>query len=248
MKTLNQSVLLCIITTFFVFTFENILAENDTNVRIDSDDQARLIAEQYTGFGKIQNLTRDYQFTIDTLSITNDKTPFINNMINNRKLHRVLIDSIPARSLKKVDYNMPPLNFEILLDSETGKLLKISTKLKDTSDVKNRDDLIKTNRRFSGFPDVKPYPFLEILRKCPFALFEAAEIEAVYILRKSKAGEPDIPTWIVSLYSVPKVVSPPSIDSDSMFIEKHKGTTIVNIDVIFDGVTGKLLTAHGISE
>jgi len=96
---------------------------------IKTPEEATNRALNYLGFQKMDGFTRERNFDrASIVNITDDKTPFLHDKINNRDIWRVTFKDItllPYRGYPdSVDY---PRTFDVYIDPADGTLLKIES-------------------------------------------------------------------------------------------------------------------------
>ncbi|MCP4703437.1 MAG: hypothetical protein GY865_02405 [candidate division Zixibacteria bacterium] len=244
-------ILITFIFTVF-FTILSVTAQDKTQ-SINSYENAKSLATKYMGIKPSKNFNTDNQILVDSTIISNDKTPFIHKMINNKKSMRVVFQDILLNTIREMNYDIPDVDFEVLLDPESGKLLKIWSRLKDTSYIVPRpesptivEDQLKSGKiEYIGLPDKDPFPFFETLKNCPFSFEKAVEIEAIYVIKKTKKYTEGVPVWIVSIHGLPRTISPPPRNSDSGESNTLARTILTSWVMTFDGITGEYWTSSG---
>ncbi len=224
--------------------------------KIWTDAEAIRKANFYFGFDEAEgnSILDNAKAELVEMDFGNDSP--ISRMMNDSKIYRIIFPEVPINLFRKVGDKKTMVDFSVLIDVESGKLLNISSIFKKTSIATNRQDSTSflwrfcrnINRAYSGLPNEKPYPFLEILRRAPARLSEAIALEAFYILSPSKKGQPDAPRWFLYLDGVPKNVSPPPIFTDSDIIRGRGGIESMEYNIVFDGITGEPRTAGGKSK
>jgi len=91
------------------------------NCDLKSEDDAISRANLYTGFNSDKASTADSIICIRVDNITNDKTPFIDDLINNCPVWKILYKGIEVG--KGTD--RARRDFEVIMDQASGKLLSI---------------------------------------------------------------------------------------------------------------------------
>ncbi len=101
---------------------------DDINFTVKSSEEALDLALKYTGFGEMEGFSIENNFDKAELAVINDdKTPFLHDRINGRKIWRVTFKdvklSLPSHPDEVDEYSRV---FKIFLDPGNGQLLKIT--------------------------------------------------------------------------------------------------------------------------
>lgn len=216
---------------------------------ITTADEAIAKANQYFGTSDIEGYSITENVSTEMILIQDDKTPYLNRWINNNKIWRIRYIDIPYY---KAFYNLPTImeemyiTFDILIDFETGRLLKIGARVKDTAfvverpDIKAKDD-IKYDSLYAGLPNDIQFSFLDIAKHIPLNIAGSVEFEAVYVL-KIINDSTSVPRWNITAYGHPYSVSPGPVKMKSGAIVKVAPKTVLSTcQAVIDGLTGRAI-------
>ncbi len=200
-------------------------------------EQAKALARQYLGLSD-SDARRVRSASAVTISST-DLPASIYARVGNAPAVRIDYDSVLM-----FDFLQERRNVSLLMSAGTGALLKVTVSgaLRNAGQEssQNLDSieqvLYERGMRFWGFPDSVRVAFLDIIRRCPYAL-DGGRLSAVYVIDSSTSGEKRA-RWVVAIpnHSPEPIVGVPGIP-DSL-LDRYPYTCSV---VEFDGETGKLL-------
>jgi hypothetical protein len=176
-------------------------------------DQAFALALKYTGFSKLAGFSTAGQPQPELVTITDDQTPFLHVLINDRSIWHILFKQVPIAHPNNKDA-MYYRDFSILLDSESGRLLRIYAR-KNESDsgilplpppaVAEQQMKNAGAEEYLGLPENIPkITFIEAIRNVFGNPETALEIIAVYVIDKRMNHEP-CPVWAIDLRGIPPV-------------------------------------------
>jgi hypothetical protein len=174
----------------------------DSMKAINTPMEALKRALDFTGFSEKLNRPLTPALADSIISkvvITDDQTPFFADSINNRELWLVKLDSInigQRANPDKEEYGI--FNFRVLLDPETGRILKVYNDISDLS----KDQLAGIPRIPSGDEATrilkgKKIEYHSIPNRVPNITFYDALMSA----RRCRAPEAKIITGIYVMYS-----------------------------------------------
>ncbi|MCP4704070.1 MAG: hypothetical protein GY865_05630 [candidate division Zixibacteria bacterium] len=229
MKFINAIIILC-------FVFNTAIALDNA---IKSTKDALTKANQYFGIGEIDGYSRSENVSAELVVNNDDKTPYLHRWINGNKVWKIVYLDVPYyKTLDLFSFEEEIyITFDILIDYKSGRLLKIWSRIKDTSAIVRRAPDIdvyeaKLFRNFEGLPDVEPYPFFEVLKQGKIDITKSIEFEAVYILQTIRDTS-TIPYWHITLHDFSHPVSSPS---------GKTGMASYTCDHTFNGKTGEHLS------
>jgi hypothetical protein len=169
-------------------------------------------ALEYTGFNSAKNLSlADVERTAKIVTISDDKTPFLHKMINNKPIWRLIFSDVPIKYLRTgVDsiYEYPR-TFEVLIDSASGRLLKIhyiaDNYDTDISPIPPADiaekQMQNIHELYLGFPENPPkISFIDAYENNGLPLDK--EITAIYVIDSGRGVTPK-PVWIIGRRGLP---------------------------------------------
>jgi len=169
-------------------------SEYQGNIAIKDTADAVSVAAHYCGFDKYETIdTKKIQENSRLITIMGDNTPFLHNQINNCSVWIVKFDSIDlSKALKsKSPNNSSHRTFDVFLDQETGKLLKIHYREPGYDSCISplpvagiaEEQMNRTGEKYLGFPDSMPlFSFIEALDNVSHNPAFAREIIALYVL------------------------------------------------------------------
>ncbi|MEE9441929.1 MAG: hypothetical protein V3V99_04610 [candidate division Zixibacteria bacterium] len=214
MKKITYSLIIVLAFTISVLGQAISNSENLNEKVIITDTDAKAIALNY--FGPKDNIMKSLSENAQcNLVIASEEiTPFANDYFKDHPLWTVNICGVKIETLKSTIVR----DFEITIDSETGKLLKIyslSDKL-GSSDTLPKPSVIEINEYFKrpGYPDYVGIPsdtpqisFIEALGACILNAGTAKEIEAFYAMGFSDNGNQN-GYWVILLRGTELLMSP----------------------------------------
>jgi len=166
-------------------------------------------AVAYTGFDKAEGYDPVKSVKAEKVLIENDNTPFVADKINGRMAWKVYFKDIPVGQQSAVIRNR---DFEVTLDPETGKLIKIFSV---SDDAGSSDTLPQpsadvaerwfTDRKyvFEKLPDkMCKFTFWEALQKVRIASPSVTKIIKAYYWDYSDRGGEHPYTWLIILRGI----------------------------------------------
>lgn len=217
-------------------------------VKFRTEAEVSAYVDSITGFNNIKDITKSYKQVV----INDDNTPFLRNQINGKQ--DVWVQEIKNVRLK-LKSTAPGYNdkynrtFTVFIDSNGGTLLKITSKfdeydpnlLPEPNAFSAEKQLRGRGEFYLGFPKEPPkISFFDAMDVCVGNPVEAKEIDAIYVLWKSRVSPEPRKVWIITLrgVSIPSFGPPPWIRSDSP-AEYTRMRTVVDAD------TGRAILATG---
>ena len=169
-------------------------------------------ANAFTGFVSQDEELKISQESIQLIRLDDNTTPFIGEYGNNRAVWQISFSDINLKSIDglKAD-NRYLRNFDVFIDSTTGKILKVScyydtplpNECPELTAKVAEEQLEKVGEQYIEIPDdVPPISFSEAFLKCPVTPFNAKEITGQYVLYSDGIRKPR-PMWIISLCGIP---------------------------------------------
>ena len=174
------------------------------------------LAMEYTGFSSKSDSRLQQAEDINSSIITavDSTTPFLHQAISDSRLWLIELKNmaIASKANERIDPSYQNLrDFRVLVDSRTGNLIEISSKLEHND--KNvlpppsahvaEVQLLAAGEKYTGFPTIRPRTtFVEALKACKFYPTLAKEIVAYYVLHEYQGAEPK-PVWIIHLKGLP---------------------------------------------
>ncbi|MEA2030010.1 MAG: hypothetical protein U9N55_00210 [candidate division Zixibacteria bacterium] len=211
----QTSVMLCTIILSCLLALPTYADSDSTAHVLKTRQDAENTALAFTGFSKLKECSVDTAKSIK-LVITDDQTPFLRDSINGRECWQIEIEArlelemwITPDSLRDISRK-----FVVLLDAETGRLVRISSVLAEDyehkplkpSAEKAENSLRQMREIFHGFPDEQPVvSFLEALDHVVGSPFQAKEIYAWYVVYTLNDREEPHPVWWIDLRGIPPV-------------------------------------------
>lgn len=206
--------------------------------------------DKLTGFGTLEQITKSFR----RVDVNDDNTPFLHRQINGKKnVWRIEIKNVRLK-LKSVwpRYKDKYLrNFEVLVDHNTGHLLRIRSKFDgydpnmlpeppaEWAEARLRGTGYEI---YHGFPAEPPkISFLEALNSIGGHPLSAKEIYALYVMESKMKSQPR-PVWAITLRGIPPlhfITVPPGVSKDKLppIWQRNHFRYVVN------AVTGKVLFA-----
>jgi len=233
---------------------------NSDSAKIDavpiSREVALACALEYTGFREFAGLSK-IEPKIETFVLNDDRTPFLKDSINGKPIWKISFSHVLLQD-KSFDTTGRCTNlcdFDVFLDKETGRLLKIASisSILDTSiapepPAENAErQLSEDGELYSGFPTSQTLiSFRTALNSCMlFNPFKAKEISALLILYSAKAY-PDYvspkPVWAITLRGIKPRPSPQPI-RNAPPVPLYQSNYIRQL---INAATGKAMIASGI--
>jgi hypothetical protein len=213
-------------------------------------DNVDAYVDKLTGFETLEEIRKSF----GRVDVNDDNTPFLHRQINGKKnVWRVEIKNFRLK-LKSVwpRYKDKYLrNFEVLVDPNTGHLLRIRSKFDgydpnmlpeppaEVAEARIRGGGYEI---YHGFPAEPPkISFLEALDAIGVHPLSAKEIYALYVMESKMKSQPR-PVWAITLRGIPplRMVSvPPGVSQDKLppIWQRNHFRYVVN------AVTGKVLFA-----
>jgi hypothetical protein len=182
-------------------------------------DQAFALALKYTGFSSQCDFDAQNPPEPEIILLLNDQTPFVHDNINGHHIWSVLFNNI---DLRKIAADTSPKtsivhNFQVLLDSADGCLLRISTIAQridsNIAPVKSAVDaeaqMLSSGDVFQVYDGPAPkISFLQALDACRHSPRSAKQIDAV-LLMYSRPGYARYQTprlvWFITLRGIPPI-------------------------------------------
>ncbi|MEW5923517.1 MAG: PepSY domain-containing protein [Candidatus Zixiibacteriota bacterium] len=208
---------------------------NDDQCLIDTPDKAVSRAIAYTGFDKSKALPLDHIIEKTKLTmVTNDRTPYLHEQINNVPVWEVTFDDINVCDGNS-DESKCLRTFDVLIDQATGKLLKIhsiqvgyDTGKSPLPTVEYAEKQMQASEVYLGFPDELPeYVFIEALSNTAYKAKNAGEIIAVYVKETYMDSAPNR-IWAIDLRGIDPI--PIASHYSSMYVPEcqrnHRRTVI----------------------
>jgi hypothetical protein len=213
-------------------------------------DNVDVYVGKLTGFGTLEQITKAFR----RVDVNDDNTPFLNRQINRKKnVWRIEIKNVRLK-LKSVwpRYKDKYLrNFEVLVDPNTGHLLRIRSKFdgydpnmlpEPPAEVAEARIRGGGHEIYHGFPAEPPnISFLEALDAIGGHPLSAKEIYALYVMESDMNSQPR-PVWAITLRGIPPlhtITVPPGVSQDKLppIWQRNHFRYVVN------AVTGKVLFA-----
>ncbi len=214
------------------------------NTRIENSEKAVELALEYTGFYVCKNLEIKSPDDISRQSVFSDSTlSFLNSKLIGKNVWIVSFDSLSVDRNDCTKGGQDNLKkYEILLDAESGKLIKIVGKNINDSitiyepfskPIENR--IHEWGEKYHGFPDELPQVSLfESLKSVRSGDPNNTRVITAYYVVYSGGASQTEPTsaWIVILSGLPPVkVTPPYVsetDKPAYSLPWHEGWDVIN--------------------
>ena len=223
---------------------------------LTSESDVGAYVDGLTGFSKLPGITKSFE----KVDVNDDNTPFLHKQINGRKgVWRVRIGNVRLKLRSGVPgfKDRYVRNFELLIDPNTGDLLRITSRfdgndpnmLPEPPAAYAEKQFLSGEEVYHGFPAQAPkINFLEALNSVGSngigSPFLAKEIYAVYVMHSEK-GRPHRAVWAITLRGIPyrpltgKPLSLIDVP-DEQVVPVWKRNKMRNI---VDATTGKVLFA-----
>jgi len=206
--------------------------------------------DKLTGFGTFEGITKSFE----RVDVNDDNTPFLYRQIKGKKnVWRIEIKNVRLK-LKSVwpRYKDKYLrNFEVLVDPNTGHLLRIRSKFdgydpnmlpEPTAEWAEARLRGAGYEIYHGLPDEPPeISFIQALNAIGGHPLLAKEIYALYVMESKMKSQPR-PVWAITLRGIPPlhfITVPPGVSQDKLppIWQRNHFRYVVN------AVTGKVLFA-----
>jgi hypothetical protein len=240
-----------VVTVMIVFTFASYcFAKPKLGTQVEVLNYINTI----TDFNDLGGIIYSYK----QVNITDDNTPFLHEQIKGKKdVWLVEAKNVYLRRFPSGRENTDR-KFSILVDSNSGKLLKITSKydgfdpdMKPEPNAASAERQIGGNEKYLGFPDTPPtITFLKALdilnEKAVSKPTSAKEIDAYYIswssndmswISKTILGQHNV--WVITLRGVPAL---PGGSWPGEDVSKIKKWSINHLRIVLDAETGEILS------
>lgn len=245
---------MCVIALVFCM-FGSCCFARQIGMDLNKLDNVEAYADKMTGFGTLEQIRKSF----GRFDVNDDNTPFLHRQINGKKnVWRIEIKNVRLK-LKSVwpRYKDNYLrNFEVLVDPNTGHLLRIRSKFDgydpnmlpeppaEWAEARIRGAGYEI---YHGFPAEPPkISFLEaldaIMTKGVTSPLLAKEIYASYVMESEMKSQPR-PVWAITLRGIPPlqtITVPPGVSKDKLPPIWQRN----HIRFVVNAVTGKVLFAN----
>ncbi len=242
---------LFIVSTGFVYG-ENI---SKLTYSIKTDSAAIVATLEHMGFQEVRNSFLSNNSDIGLVKVDDVHLPYLSNLFDSEELWKIKLKNISLDRISKTrkNRNLPPVNMEIILEPEMGRLLKVSSKLRDTifdvihpnTPTEAKNILKKRGYNYIGLPEKISIPLIKVLNGCPIDITEAIEFEAFYILCTSITDSIPRPLWQITLYGYPYMPHPPPAPEESGRQKTKVKPILSTCHIVIDGITGETMTVSG---
>jgi len=235
--------------------FRNCCFARQVGTDLNKLDNVDAYVDKLTGFGTLEQISKSFS----RFDVNDDNTPFLHRQIKGKKnVWRIEIKNVRLK-LKSVwpRYKDKYLrNFEVLVDPNTGHLLRFRSKFdgydpnmlpEPSAEVAEAQIRGAGYEIYHGFPSEPPkISFLEALdaikAKGLTSPLLAKEIYALYVMESKMKSQPR-PVWAITLRGIPPlhfITVPPGVSPDKLppIWLRNRFRFVVN------AVTGKVLFAN----
>jgi len=216
-------------------------------VQFSSDSALSIALEYLKGDPKGDKSIRD-NVIIASISLNNSFSPYFRKYFNDKDAWEItFLKNNPI--LLEPNNRDKQLELKVYIDKKTGLLLRIACWMNSKSFNKAETEKIENGIlsgrfHYSGISKNIPIPFMDIFPKIPADIYNASAIEAYAMEYEAKDGTISS-FWHVVLYDYATSISiPPLPDNGSKRRQINSGAAKVKVrkDVIFDGITGKIIS------
>jgi len=235
--------------TFAEQVNRDLTKQSDVNAYVD----------ELTGFGELEGISKSFE----RVDINDDNTPFLHREINGKKgIWRIEIKNVRLK-LKSASPGFEDRyvrNFQILVDPNSGHLLKITSTfdgndpnmLPEPPAAVAERQMRGTNELYHGFPTEPPkISLLDALDRVPTSPLQAKEIYAVYVMQSHRMGRKfgwgPRPMWAITLRGIPPI-PPKGGPPDRRKQDLAPVWQSNHVRVIVDARTGRLLFGTNIPQ
>lgn len=218
----NQTFILIVFLWCTVATAEEesrIGADTNKNIKpLVTAEEALAQALKITGFkGKMTVELATAEEIVRKVVITDDETPFFSDRINGHRLWQITFDSVDLRSdlsRSRRPSKWPLKSFDVLLDPETGQVLRIHAGYADKEDgvmseppAKLAEELLRESGEI--YHDIpRMYSDITFFHAARAAIgcspWSAKEIFAQYVLHSKGDASPK-PIWCITCRGIKRV-------------------------------------------
>jgi hypothetical protein len=177
-------------------------------------------AVEYLGFGPGISRIRT-----SAVTVTDTSTPFLRQFINGRRAWKVTFSGLPMNVLTPLQDTAAAnaMEFEVLIDSLSGKLLSITYEDQAVDTVncpylapeEAERQILNDGEHYLGIPSEPPkFTFLDVAAAFPHSILDAKRVVAQYVWysqdhidqETGKVVTPDsMACWIISLVGIPPI-------------------------------------------
>lgn len=173
----------------------------------------------YTGFARERAIPLSSAGDLaEEVQYQDDETPFLSGKYDGKQVWRVRFDSVYLRfeGCDSAVIENNPKNFDVFIDPETGKLLKVESRFSgydpDMVPELKAEDAEEKLRRHGEIYYAPPnsFPRVTLMEALEAAVFVsqplAKEIIAIYVMH-SRGGKPPKPVWCITARGFPPIPS-----------------------------------------
>jgi hypothetical protein len=205
--------------------------------------------DELTGFGTLKAITKSFE----RVDVNDDNTPFLHSQINRkRNIWRVRIKNVRLKLKSAIPWlkDRYVRNFEVLVDPNTGHLLRIRSKFdghdpnmlpEPPAEVAEEEMRNSGNEIYHGFPlDPPKISLLDALDAVMGSPYLAKEIYAVHVIQSDMGSKPRA-VWAITLRGIPPItrIGPSRVRAKELLPVWQ----LNHIRNVLDASTGKLLFA-----
>lgn len=215
------------------------------DVKLKTEADVDAYADKITGFNFIKGIKKSFKRE----TIIDDNTPFLHKQINGRNAWVVEYKDFKLEPRTVPGEGKYKHNFKVYIDSNDGTILKITSKyegydpnlLPEPNALSAEQQLLSgTGEIYLGFPKGPPKVSLfDAMDVCVGNPVQAKEIEALYVLWKSRVIQEPRDVWIITL----RGISEPSLGPPPGFSGAPSEYT--RMRTVVDANTGKWILASG---